>query len=98
MGRGWRTPAVLRWLALTLWQISHSKTYFAISRFIRVHQKFYFRSWYILVLPGCIENMDKWASSNICLWSLWSLGTMIRSLNHRIPSWSIRKHLYFPSP
>jgi hypothetical protein len=73
-------------------------TYLAISHFMRVHQKFCFKSWYILVLPGCIENLDKWVSSNICLRSLWSLGTTIRSLNHKIPSWSTQKHLYFPSP
>jgi hypothetical protein len=80
--RGWRIPVVFKWLALTLWQTSHSETYLAISRFIRVQQKFCFRSWYIFVLPGCIENLDRWASSNICLRSLWSLGTTIRSLNH----------------
>jgi hypothetical protein len=98
IGRGWRIPAVFRWLALTLWQISHSKTYLAISRLIRVHQKFCFKSWYIFVLPGCIENLDRWASSNIYLQSLWSLGTTIHSLNHKTPSGSTRKHLYFLSP
>jgi hypothetical protein len=98
MGRGWSVPDALRWLALTLWHVSHSDTYLAISLFILVHQKFWRRSWYILVLPGWIENLDRCASSRICLRSWWSLGTTIRLLNHRTPWWSVWKHLYLASP
>jgi hypothetical protein len=32
-------------------QVSHSDTYLAISRFILVHQQFFFKSWYILLVP-----------------------------------------------
>src|SRR6185369_17125723 len=50
--RGCKGPAGLKWLALTLRQVSYSDTYFAISRFILVHQNRCLRSWYILLLPG----------------------------------------------
>jgi hypothetical protein len=40
MGKGWRVPAVFRWLALILEHVSHSKTYFAMSTFMLGHQKF----------------------------------------------------------
>jgi hypothetical protein len=38
MGRGCKVPATFKWLALILWQVSHSDTYLAISLFILVHQ------------------------------------------------------------
>jgi hypothetical protein len=51
---------------INLWQlffgilhVSHSDTYLAISLFILVHQYRGFRSWYILVLPGCMENLER---------------------------------------
>jgi hypothetical protein len=65
---------------------------------MRVHQKFCLKSWYILVLPGCIDNLDRCASSRICLRSWWFLGKTIRPLNDRIPLWSTWKDLYFSSP
>jgi hypothetical protein len=71
-------------------------TYRAISIFILVHQNLYFRSWYILLLPGWRENLDKCASSRICCRNSWSFGTTRRFLNQRIPSSSIRKHRAFP--
>jgi hypothetical protein len=49
---GWSTPAYFKWLAFIRWQVSHSSTYLAMSTFMFDHQKFCFKSWYILVLPG----------------------------------------------
>ena len=69
-----------------------------ISLFIRVHQKFCFRSWYILLLPGWIENFDRCALSRICFQSSWFFGTTKQLSNHKIPLWSCRKHLYLLSP
>jgi len=80
--KGWRVPAGLRWLALTLRQMSHSDTYLAISLFILVHQNRCFRSWYILLLPGWRDSREVWASSRIYFWGSKSLGTTIRLLNH----------------
>lgn len=82
MFKGWRVPAGLRWLALTLRQISHSDTYLAISLFILVHQNCCLRSWYILLLPGWIDSREEWASSRICFLSSKSFGTTSRVLNH----------------
>jgi hypothetical protein len=96
MLNGCRFPVGLRWLALTLRHVSHSDTYFAISHFIRVHQKF-FKSWYILFVLGRIEYLEQWASSMILRWSSRSFGTTRRSLNHRTPSTSCRKHWASPN-
>ena len=85
-------------MAFTLWQVSHSETYLAISLFILVHQKFCFRPWYILLLPGWIENLERCASSRICFRSSWFFGTTMWLSNHRTPLWSWQKHLYFLSP
>ena len=98
IGRGWRVPATFKWLAFTLWHVSHSTTHLTISLFIRVHQKFCLRSWYILVLPWWMENLERCASSKIYFCSSWFFGTTRRSLNHKIPLWSTRKHLYLFSP
>src|SRR6185312_3550668 len=57
--RGCKGPADLKWLALTLLQMSHSNTYLAISRFILVHQNRCFRSWYILLLLGWMEYLER---------------------------------------
>ena len=92
ISKGWSIPAGLRWLALTLRQISHSDTYLATSRFILVHQNRCLRSWYILVLPGWMEYLERWASSRICFRSSKSLGTTSRFLNHKTPSPSKWKH------
>jgi hypothetical protein len=97
MLKGCRFPGGLRWSTLTLWHVSHSDTYFAISRFIRVHQKFFFKSWYILLVPGWIEYCEQCASSMILRRSSKSFGTTRRSLNHRNPSTSCRKHWASPN-
>src|SRR5438105_14486761 len=88
IAKGCNLPADLRWSALTRRQMSLSDTYLAISRFIRVHQNLGFKSWYILVLPGCIENLDWWASSRIYLRSSRSLGTTSLFLHQTTPSLS----------
>jgi hypothetical protein len=95
--KGCRFLAGLKWLALTRRQVSHSDTYFAISRFILVHQKFFFKSWYILLVPRWIEYREQWASSMILQWSSKSFGATRQSLNHRTPSTSYRKHWASPN-
>jgi hypothetical protein len=97
MLKGCRFLAGLRWSALTLRHVSHLDTYFAISCFIRVHQKFFFKSWYILLAPGWIEYLEQWASFMILRWSSKSLGTTSRSLNHITPSASCWKHWASPN-
>jgi hypothetical protein len=94
--KGCRFSVGLKWSALILWQVSHSDTYFAISRFILVYQKFFFKSWYILLVPEWIEYREQWATSMILRWSSKSFGTTRRSLNHRTPSTSYRKHWASP--
>jgi hypothetical protein len=90
--KGCRFPAGLKWSALILWQVSHSDTYFALSCFILVHQKFFFKSWYILLVPEWIEYHEQWASSMILRQSSKSFRTIRRSLNHRTPLASCWKH------
>ncbi|KAL9995647.1 hypothetical protein Hdeb2414_s0007g00238111 [Helianthus debilis subsp. tardiflorus] len=51
--------------ALTCEQVRHLDTYSAISFFIPIHQKFFLKSWYILLFPGCIVYLDLWDSSRI---------------------------------
>jgi hypothetical protein len=97
MLKGCRFLVGLTWSALTLRHMSHSDTYFVISRFIRVHQKLFFKSWYILLVPGWIEYCKQWASSMILRWSSKSFGTTRRSLNHRTPSSSYQKHWVSPN-
>jgi hypothetical protein len=94
--KGCRFLAGLKWSALILRQVSHSDTYLAISHFILVHQKFFFKSWYILLVPGWIEYREQWASSMILRRSSKSFRTTRRSLNHRTPSASYRKHSVSP--
>src|SRR6266540_867522 len=79
------------------WHTSHSAIYLAISRFILVHQNLCFRSSYILVLLGWIENLERWASSKICFLNSRFLGTTSLFLNHMTPSWSCLKHKSSPS-
>jgi hypothetical protein len=52
-------------VALTLRQVSHLVTYLVISHFILVQQKFFFKSWYILLVPRWIEYLEQWALSII---------------------------------
>jgi hypothetical protein len=44
MLKGYKFLACLKWSALTLQHVSHSATYFAISRFILDYQIFFFKS------------------------------------------------------
>jgi hypothetical protein len=97
MLKGCRFLVGLKWSALTLRQVSHSNTYFAISRFILVHQKFFFKSWYILLVPGWIEYHEQWASSMILRRSSKSIETTRRSSNHRTPLASCQKHWVSPN-
>ncbi|MFS7983403.1 hypothetical protein Hanom_Chr11g00974131 [Helianthus anomalus] len=43
---------------LTCKQVKHLDTYSAISFFIPIHQKFFLKSWYILLFPGCMVYLD----------------------------------------
>jgi hypothetical protein len=97
MLKGCRFLAGLKWSALTLRHVSHFDTYFVISLFILVHQKLFFKSWCILLVPWWIEYLEQWASSMIMWWSSKFLGTIRRSLNHRTPSTSYRKHCASPN-
>jgi hypothetical protein len=97
MLKGCRFSAGLKWSALTLRHMSYSDTYFAISHFILIHQFFFFKSWYILLIPGWIEYREQWASSMILRRSTKSFGTTRQSLNHRTPSASCRKHWASPN-
>jgi hypothetical protein len=92
MLKGCRFLVGLKWSALILRHVSHSDTYFAISCFILVHQKFFFKSWYILLVPGWIEYHEQLTSFMILQWSSKSFGTTRRSLNYRTSSASYRKH------
>jgi hypothetical protein len=92
-----RFLAGLKWSALTLRHVSHSDTYFAISLFILIHQKLFFKSWYILLIPGWIEYLEQWAPSMILWWSSKFFETTRRSLNHRTSSASCRKHYASPN-
>jgi hypothetical protein len=97
MLKGCRFPAGLKWSALTLRHVSYSARYFAISRFILVHQKFFFKSWYILFVLRWIEYLEQWASS-MTLWLSWrSFRTTRRSLNHKTPSASSWKYCDAPN-
>lgn len=80
IGKGWSKLADGSWQPLILLHVSHLTVYSAISFFIHFHQKLYFKSWYILLLPGWIENLERWASSMILFRNSWSLGT-----NNQLP-------------
>jgi len=61
-----------RWYsALTFWQVRYLSTCSAISLFKLFHQKYYLRFPYILVLRGYAEYRVLWASSKICILSLY---------------------------
>jgi hypothetical protein len=97
MLKGCRFSVGLKWPALTLQQVSHFDTYFTISCFILIHQKFFFKSWYILLVLGWIEYCEKWASSLILQRSSKSIETTRQSLNHRTASASCQKHWASPN-
>jgi hypothetical protein len=92
MLKGCMFSAGLKWSALTRWQVSHSDTYFAVSHFILINQKFTFKSWYILLVLRWIEYREQWASSMFLQRSSKSFRTTRWSLNHRTPSASCRKY------
>jgi hypothetical protein len=96
--KGWSTPTDFKWLAFIRWQVSHSATYLAISTFILDHQKFCFKSWYILVFPGWIENLNILSSSKIVFLIYGSTGTTRRLPNQITSFWSFWKHVYLGSP
>jgi hypothetical protein len=93
----WSTPADFKWLALTQWQVSHSATYLAMSTFMFEHQKFFLKSWYILVLSEWIENLERWASSKIFFRSFGSTWTTKCCSKHTTSFESLRKQLYLGS-
>jgi hypothetical protein len=97
MLKGYRFPAGLKWSALTLRHVSHSDTYFTISLFILVHQKLFFKFWYILLVPGWIEYLEQWVSSMILRWTSKFFGTTRRFLNHRTLLASYQKHWASPN-
>jgi hypothetical protein len=96
--KGCRFSVGLKWSTLILRHVSHSDTYLVISRFIRVHQKLFFKSWYILLVPRWIVYREQWASSMILRRSSKSFGTTRRSLNHWTPSTSCRSIELLPTP
>jgi len=76
IGNSWRSLADLWRCAFTCWHTGQFATYCVMSFFIAFHQKYCFRSWYILVPPRCIEYAEPWASAKIfCQTSPW--GTLI---------------------
>jgi hypothetical protein len=91
MSNGCNSPADFKCTAFTFWQVSHLATYRAISIFILVHQNLCFRSWYILLLLGWIENLVKCASLRINCRSSGTFGTTNRFLNHNTSDSSILK-------
>ena len=60
------------------------------------HQTIFFRSWYILLMLGCMMNSLLWASSNILFWRSPSLGTHILPWYRHISSLSRAKLVSFP--
>ena len=58
-----------------------------ISCYLLLHPgspKLCFKSWYILLLPGCIENLQRCSSSRIYFLNSIFLGTTILFLKYRI--------------
>jgi hypothetical protein len=63
--RGWSCLASLWCSAFTSWQEGHYATYSATLHFMPHHQIFFYRSWYILLLPGWTVYCVWWVSSII---------------------------------
>ena len=93
IGRGWRSPAGWWCFVFTLRQTSHSLTNWAISRFIRVYQKVFLRSWYTLELPGWMERR-KLCGSSIMTFLISPMGTTSRSSRNKVSLSSMWYHLY----
>ena len=64
----------------------HRDTKVAISLFILFHQNLFFKLWYILVLPGCIEYLVPWASVMISFLKSSMFGTYSQSRKYSTPS------------
>jgi hypothetical protein len=82
---GCKSPTWLCHSALTLWQLSHSTTYSATTHFIPYHQYLLLRSWYILVLPGWIKEVESWTSCKINSLISFTSGTYMCFLYHNVP-------------
>ena len=65
ISKGYSAPNSFWWSIFTFWQIKHLFTNSAISDFILGYQNISLRSWYILLIPGCIIKLLLWASSKI---------------------------------
>jgi hypothetical protein len=68
--------------------------------FILVHQKWGFRSWYILLLPGWMDSFERCASSMIWFFSSRFFGTTNRCWNQSYPlsstqNWVLGSSLIF---
>jgi len=90
---GCNGPVGLWCSTLTCWHISHLDTYSAISLFILGHQLRCFRSRYILVLPGCMDNLDSCASCRTIHLTVSSLGTYNRCPIIKDPSSATRNFI-----
>ena len=88
ISKGCNIPEGLWCSIFTFWQVKHFETYSATSFFIPGHQNIAFKSWYILVLPGWMENPLLCASFKISCLKVPTSGTMILPLNLHNPSFS----------
>ena len=92
----WSNPVCLWCSAFPCWQIRQRETNLVMSLSIPSYQYSSFRSWCILVAPGCIEYLELWASSKIILLKSSILGTQSRSPNRSTLSLSIMNLAPFP--
>ena len=74
ISNGFNNPAGLWCLAFTFWQIPHKATYFAIINHYPL-PPLCFKSWYILVSPGCTIYGVRWASLKISIFAIALCGT-----------------------
>ena len=74
----------------TCWQVRHLDTKSATSLFIPFYQYVFFKSWYILVEPGWILEVEKWAFI-ISFLSSSTSGTHSLVPKRNMPSLSITK-------
>ena len=89
--RGCNNLVILCLEASTYWHTRHLLTNFAMFFFILYHQKCCFKYWYILILSGCIENGELWASVSILFFSSSTIGTHSRPLHNSLPSNNLEK-------
>ena len=86
ISKGQSSPAGFWCSALTIWHVRHFFTNIATSDFIPDQKYCRFRSWYIFVLPGCMANLERWASCKIAPLNTGSAATTSRPLKRRNPS------------